>query len=202
MATHFPGRAPRENPQYAGLSAVGKSASFATGSSLIKPNKKMTGIFFGSTTGTTESVAARIAERLGVAQADVHNVAAASVEDVKKYDLLLLGSSTWGSGELQDDWPAFLDKLGKEDLSGRRVALFGCGDAGIYSDTFCDAMAEIRDGLASTGCTFVGGFDAEEYPGCGSRLCQDGEAIGWAVDDSASDAENQMRMELWIAAIG
>jgi flavodoxin I len=63
-------------------------------------------------------------------------------------------------------------------------------------------MAEIRDGLASTGCTFVGGFDAEEYPGCGSRLCQDGEAIGWAVDDSASDAENQMRMELWIAAIG
>lgn len=54
----------------------------------------MTGIFFGSTTGTTESVAARIAERLGVAQADVHNVAAASVEDVKKYDLLLLGSST------------------------------------------------------------------------------------------------------------
>ena len=150
----------------------------------------MTGIFFGSTTGTTESVAARIAERLGVAQADVHNVAAASVEDVKKYDLLLLGSSTWGSGELQDDWPGFLDKLGKEDLSGRRVALFGCGDAGIYS------------GLASTGCTFVGGFDAEEYPGCGSRLCQDGEAIGWAVDDSASDAENQMRMELWIAAIG
>ena len=120
----------------------------------------MTGIFFGSTTGTTESVAARIAERLGVAQADVHNVAAASVEDVKKYDLLLLGSSTWGSGELQDDWPGFLDKLGKEDLSGRRVALFGCGDAGIYSDTFCDAMAEIRDGLASTGCTFVGGFDA------------------------------------------
>ena len=126
----------------------------------------MTGIFFGSTTGTTESVAARIAERLGVAQADVHNVAAASVEDVKKYDLLLLGSSTWGSGELQDDWPGFLDKLGKEDLSGRRVALFGCGDAGVYSDTFCDAMAEIRDGLASTGCTFVGGFDAEEYPGC------------------------------------
>lgn len=47
-----------------------------------------------------------------------------------------------------------------------------------------------------------GDSDAEEYPGCGSRLCQDGEAIGWAVDDSASDAENQMRMELWIAAIG
>jgi len=106
----------------------------------------MTGIFFGSTTGTTESVAARIAERLGVAQADVHNVAAASVEDVKKYDLLLLGSSTWGSGELQDDWPGFLDKLGKEDLSGRRVALFGCG--GDRDKTKRPVMGEIGARLA------------------------------------------------------
>lgn len=152
----FRGGRPGKIPNTRGCPPSENPRPFATGSSLIKPNKKMTGIFFGSTTGTTESVAARIAERLGVAQADVHNVGAASVEDVKKYDLLLLGSSTWGSGELQDDWPGFLDKLGKEDLSGRRVALFGCGDAGIYSDTFCDAMAEIRDGLASTGCTFVG----------------------------------------------
>ena len=161
-----------------------------------------TGIFYGSTTGMTESLAAKIAARTGVAQTDVHNVADASADEAEGYDLLLLGSSTWGCGELQDDWYDFLDALKRKALSGKRVALFGCGDAGIYSDTFCDAMAEIRDGLASTGCTFVGGFDAEEYPGCGSRLCQDGEAIGWAVDDSASDAENQMRMELWIAAIG
>ena len=139
---------------------------------------------------------------MGVSPADVHDVSKLDAVLAESYEALILGTSTWGDGELQDDWPGFLDKLGKEDLSGRRVALFGCGDAGIYSDTFCDAMAEIRDGLASTGCTFVGGFDAEEYPGCGSRLCQDGEAIGWAVDDSASDAENQMRMELWIAAIG
>ena len=161
-----------------------------------------TGIFYGSTTGMTESLAAKIAARTGVAQTDVRNVADASADEAEGYDLLLLGSSTWGCGELQDDWYDFLDALKRKALSGKRVALFGCGDAGVYSDTFCDAMAEIRDGLASTGCTFVGGFDAEEYPGCGSRLCQDGEAIGWAVDDSASDAENQMRMELWIAAIG
>ena len=38
----------------------------------------MTGIFFGSTMGTTEAVAADIAKQLGVADADVHNVAAVS----------------------------------------------------------------------------------------------------------------------------
>ena len=123
-------------------------------------------------------------------------------EKVKEYDLLLLGSSTWGAGELQDDWSVFLPRLKEVDLSGCRVALFGCGDAGVYGDTFCDAMAEIRDGLASSGCLFVGELEASEYEGCCSRICRDGKVIGWAIDESASEAENEMRMELWVAAIG
>ena len=71
----------------------------------------MTGIFFGSTMGTTEAVAADIAKQLGVADADVHNVADTPAGEVQKYDLLVLGSSTWGAGELQDDWYGFLDQL-------------------------------------------------------------------------------------------
>ena len=70
----------------------------------------MTGIFFGSTMGTTEAVAADIAKQLGVADADVHNVADTPAGEVQKYDLLVLGSSTWGAGELQDDWYGFLDQ--------------------------------------------------------------------------------------------
>ena len=64
----------------------------------------MIGIFFGSTTGTTEAAAGDIARRLGVAAADLHNVADTPADEVDRYDLLLLGSSTWGCGELQDDW--------------------------------------------------------------------------------------------------
>mgnify|MGYP000379341182 CR=1 FL=1 len=88
----------------------------------------MTGIFFGSTMGTTEAVAADIAKQLGVADADVHNVADKPAGEVQKYDLLVLGSSTWGAGELQDDWYGFLAQLKAQDLSGKKVALFGCGD--------------------------------------------------------------------------
>ena len=49
-----------------------------------------TGIFYGSTTGMTESLAAKIAARTGVAQTDVHNVADASADEAEGYDLLLL----------------------------------------------------------------------------------------------------------------
>lgn len=70
--------------------------------------------------GTTEAVAADIAKQLGVADADVHNVADTPAGEVQKYDLLVLGSSTWGAGELQDDWYGFLDQLKAQDLSGKR----------------------------------------------------------------------------------
>ena len=162
----------------------------------------MTGIFFGSTMGTTEAAAADIAKQLGVADADVHNVADTPAGEVQKYDLLVLGSSTWGAGELQDDWYDFLDALKRKALSGKRVALFGCGDSASYPDSFCDALAEIRDGLEATGCTFVGALDAAEYDGCASRICRDGKVIGLAVDDGASEAVNDARMEKWIAAVG
>ena len=76
--------------------------------------------------GTTEAVAADIAKQLGVADADVHNVADTPAGEVQKYDLLVLGSSTWGAGELQDDWYDGIKVLKGMDLSGKTVALFGC----------------------------------------------------------------------------
>ena len=53
---------------------------------------KKTGIFYGSTTGTTESVAGRIADVLGISSADVHDVSKLTAELVSGYEVLLLGT--------------------------------------------------------------------------------------------------------------
>ena len=58
---------------------------------------KKTGIFYGSSTGKTEDVAKRIAARAGIADKDIHNVAETKPSEIAEYDILLLGSSTWGS---------------------------------------------------------------------------------------------------------
>lgn len=160
----------------------------------------MTGIFFGSTMGTTEAVAADIARQLGVADADVHNVADTPVEATQQYDLLVLGSSTWGAGDLQDDWYDFLGRLKKQDLSGKKVALFGCGDSGSYPDTFCDAIGLIYDGLQQCGCTFVGAYAPEGYEGTDSLVCRDGRFVGLAVDESAPDKTDE-RVAAWCEQI-
>ena len=87
------------------------------------------GVFYGSTTGTTEDVAHRIAEKLNVPNGDIHDASKLNDELVKEYDVLVLGTSTWGAGELQDDWYDGIKVLKKADLSHKFVALFGCGDS-------------------------------------------------------------------------
>ena len=157
-----------------------------------------TGIFYGSTMGTTEALAKRIAQKLNLPSTDIYNVAEASADRVKDYDLLLLGSSTWGDGDLQDDWPDFVEQLKTMDLSGKRVALFGCGDSVSYPDTFCDALSVLHDDLAGTGCTFVGAYVPEDYAVTDSAVCRDGKFIGLAIDDVNESDKTEDRIDTWI----
>ena len=161
----------------------------------------MTGIFYGSTTGTTEALARDIAARLGVGAKDVHDVGTASADQVRGYDCLLLGSSTWGDGELQDDWYDFLDALQKEDLSGKTVALFGCGDGQSYPDTFCDAIGTIYEALDATGCRFVGAYVPEGYASTGSKACRDGQFVGLAIDELNEGDRTEERLAQWVEAV-
>lgn len=160
----------------------------------------MTGIFYGSTTGNTESLAREIASELGVAPSDIYDVGRISADKVAGYDTLLLGSSTWGVGDLQDDWYSFIDDLKKEDLSGKRVGLFGRGDSASYGETFCDAIGIIHDELSSSGCSFIGEMDAAGYSPADSKAFANGKVLGLAVDDD-DPGQTKQRMEAWINAI-
>lgn len=160
----------------------------------------MTGIFFGSTTGNTEDLAGMIADKLDVSPVDIHNVGGASASATTGYDILLLGSSTWGLGELQDDWEGFLSSLKKENLAGKKVGLFGCGDSGGYPDTFCDAVGIIREELDGTGCTFVGAMDAAGYSPADSKAFDGGMTLGLLADDD-EPGKTKERLEQWAAII-
>lgn len=162
---------------------------------------KKTGIFYGSTTGTTESVARLIADKLGIAPADVHEVTKLDTALVESYDALILGTSTWGDGELQDDWYDGLKVLQGAHLSGKTVALFGCGDSESYSDTFCDAMGLLYEGLKDSGCTFVGAVDDSDYTYSASVAAADGKFVGLALDDVNESDRTDDRVSAWAAQL-
>lgn len=158
-------------------------------------------IIYGSSTGTCQAIAEKIAEKLGVNSSDVFDVANIDADTAGDYTNLLLGTSTWGAGELQDDWYDGLEALKKADLAGKTVALFGCGDCESYGDTFCGAMAEIYDGLKDSGATFVGQVDTDGYTYDDSAAVIDGKFIGLPLDDVNEDDKTDGRIEAWIESI-
>lgn len=143
---------------------------------------KKTGIFYGSTTGTTADVAHRIGKLLGVADADIYDVADTKLDKLGDYDMLVLGSSTWGDGELQDDWYDFIDGAASLDLSGKTAAIFGCGDE-TMSDTFCNAIGIIYEKMRGTGLDLVGKFPASCYAFDSSKALTGDTMLGLALDE-------------------
>lgn len=162
--------------------------------------KKM-GIIYGSSTGTCESIAETIAEKLGVASADVMDASKVTTDKVGEYDVLLLGTSTWGDGELQDDWYDAVKVVKAADLNGKTIALFGCGDSESYCDTFCDGMGIIYDQLKKSGCTFVGKVPVDGYSFSSSVAAFDGMFVGLALDNVNEDDKTEERIDKWIEDI-
>ena len=142
-----------------------------------------TAIIYGSTTGTTEDIAGRIASKLNIAQGDIYEISKVTADTVAGYDTLLLGSSTWGSGDLQDDWYDGIETLKGADLAGKKIALFGCGDSSSYSDTFCSALGTIYNDLKDSGAIFVGSVDPSDYTFDGSDAVVDGQFVGLPIDE-------------------
>lgn len=160
-----------------------------------------TAIIYGSSSGITEEVANRIASQMGIAKEDVYNVTNISTETVSKYDLLLLGSSTDGYGELQEDWYDGVKVLKKTDLSGKKIALFGTGDSSTFSDSFCGALGELYKELESSGANFIGQVDSAEYSFDDSEALINGQFIGLAIDEMNEPEKTDDRITRWIESI-
>lgn len=157
---------------------------------------KKIGIFYGSTTGTTADVAEKIAARLGVADTDVHDVASVAPSAVAPYEVLVLGASTWGDGDMQDDMHDFIDGLAATALNDKKVALFGCGDD-TMSDTFCNAVGEMFRALRRTGATFIGDFNADGYTYNHSDAEVDGKIVGLLIDNTNHESITDSRIRSW-----
>lgn len=161
---------------------------------------KKIGIFYGSTTGTTKEVAEQIADCLDVDEADVHDVASTAPSAVGDYDVLVIGASTWGAGDLQDDMATFLDGVQSLDLRGKEVAIFGCGDDSMR-DTFCNSVGEIYHKLHATHPDFIGPFNNEGFEYNHSESDVKGMIVGLCIDNVNHADETLSRIREWCADI-
>ncbi|WMI70409.1 flavodoxin [Aminobacterium sp. MB27-C1] len=158
------------------------------------------GIFYGTSTGHTEEVAEQIASLLKRKDDVVlKNVAEARKEDMEEYDFLILGTPTWGYGDLQDDWLSFIDEIDTFDFKNTPVALFGLGDQCGFSDTFVDGMGTIYERLSKKGVAILSsGCSVESYGFNVSKAAIQGEFVGLAIDEDNQPDLTEKRIQEWV----
>lgn len=155
-------------------------------------------VIYGSSTGTCEAIAEKIASKLGCEAVNVQDLTA---DIITNHQNLILGTSTWGAGELQDDWYDGLKTLQSSDLKGKTIAIFGCGDCATYSDTFVGGMGELYNGIKDSGAHFIGSVATDGYTFDDSEAVINGKFIGLPLDDINEDDKTDIRIETWVAQV-
>ncbi len=163
------------------------------------------GIFYGSTSGVTEEIAERIREEIGEDICDLYSMADDydDFDDLLNYDYLILGCSTWGAGEVQNDWrePLFDIEVEKPDFSGKTIALFGAGDCTGHGKHFVGALGTLHDQFKALGAKIVGAVSTEDYSFEQSTAIREGKFVGLPLDEVNESDKTEQRIADWLAIL-
>lgn len=165
------------------------------------------GIIFGTDTGYTRKIAKLIAKKLGDDLADKPvNINRLSLDEFMAYDAIILGTPTYGNGELPGtltgmeggSWGDFVPQLKGADMHGKVVALYGFGDQKKYGDHFVDAIKALHDHVSSCGATVVGEWPDQGYEYQTSKAVVNGQFVGLPLDEKNQGALTETRLEQWL----
>ncbi|MDX2137678.1 MAG: flavodoxin [Chloroflexota bacterium] len=158
------------------------------------------GLIYGSNTGNTEFVAEQLKnefEKIRPGSIDMHNIGQSTPDTLLKYDYLVLGVPTWNTGQMQDDWEAFLPKLAAIDLSGKKVAMFGLGDQNGYGYNFLDALGMLADAFMDRGAQLWGMWSTKSYEYAESKANVEDFFLGLGVDQDGQKDMTSDRLAKW-----
>lgn len=160
-----------------------------------------TGIFYAPKGGNTELAAQKIHKHLP--EADMLLVSENSIQEMLKYDNLILGiatigKETWNQDINKNNWDFILPQFENVDFSGKTVALFGLGDSVTYDLHFVDAMGTLARIMRDKGAKLVGFTDTKDYSFRESAAIEDGRFMGLPIDEDFEDEKTDERILLWI----
>lgn len=160
------------------------------------------GIFFGSDTGNTKKVAYMIFKYFNKENVDLFDISKSSKDDIKRYNNLIFGISTWYYGEAQCDWENFFPVIKGIDLKSKNVAIFGCGDQEDYSEYFCDAMYILWNVIRNNNLNLVGKWPVANYSFKNSKsVVENGYFLGLAIDEDRQPQLTTKRVKKWVNQI-
>ncbi len=159
------------------------------------------GVYYGTVSGGTRDAAERIQRAfvaLGVDSVQVVNIASADIATMQTHDMIIFGTSTYGDGELPEDWNNAYPLLDGANMHGKRVALFGLGDQVNYADNFQSGMGVLAQKLRERGAEIVGRWPTSGYQFLESRAVDNGHFVGLSLDYNNQRDLTDARVQAWV----
>lgn len=162
------------------------------------------GIFVGSSGGVTLGAAEMLEELFEDVELINMEEDYDDLDQFEEFDVLLIGSSTWGQGDPQRDWVDPLYEMQNEepDFSGKKIAFFGAGDQESHGEEFVTALGKMKEIFDKLGAdTNYGHTSTQGYTYKFSHAEKDGKFCGLAIDDINQEDLTQERVTNWAAQL-
>ena len=179
------------------------------GSSWVALDLAKVGIFFGTSTGSTGSVADMIKEELGDeadGPFDIETLEGSVQENFGKYPALIVGTPTWNTGADTErsgtGWDEiYYSSMQQLNLKGKKVAVFGLGDQESYSENYADATGELHDVFQTLGGQMMGYTSQEGYEHDDSKAIRGDKFCGLLCDMVNQEELSEGRVQNWVAQL-
>lgn len=167
------------------------------------------GIFFGTSTGSTQSVADMIKKELGDdadGPFDIETLEGSVADNFGKYPALIVGTPTWNTGADRErsgtGWDEiYYSTMQNLDLKGKKVGVFGLGDQESYAENYADATGELHDVFELLGCQMMGYTSQEGYEHEDSKAIRGDKFCGLLCDMVNQEELSEGRVKNWIAQL-
>ena len=162
------------------------------------------GIFVGSSSGATLEAAEVLEELFDDVELINMEEDYDDLEQFEEFDVLLIGSSTWGQGDPQRDWVDPMYEMENEtpDFSGKKVAFFGAGDQDTHGEEFVSALIKFKELFSKLGAdTEYGYWPTEGYTYKFSAAVKDGKFVGLPIDKVNQEDLTETRLNAWAAQL-
>ncbi len=158
------------------------------------------GIFCASAGGNSMRVAQELADAFEVDEIINMEEDFDEVSQLLEHDVLFIGSSTWGQGDVHHSWVDPLFEIASDDIDfgGKTVAFFGAGDSKKHGEHFCSALGKLHKVFADAGAKPLGFVPKDEYSYEFSLAEIDGKLCGLAIDEHNESPKTPQRIEQWI----
>jgi flavodoxin I len=161
------------------------------------------GIFCATAGGNSMQIAQALADAFGVDEVVNMEEDFDDIEELLEHDVLFIGSSTWGQGDVHFSWVDVILEIESEDVdfSGKTVAFFGAGDSVKHGEHFCSALGKLHDTFTKAGAKVIGFVPKEDYT-YEASLAEYGDMLcGLAIDNHNEEDKTEQRIENWISIL-